>query len=167
MLSGAIVYQGQTQMPKKLSQTELHVMLFLLGKYDTYTNSHLYFPFAPIMEATGYDRAVVRRACRSLRRKGYAEYLRGLWSYDDGPAGAGYGATDAARALAADIEYTIGLDDPLARWDDNGGAAGQVHDVGVAGTEVPQQVLHEEPPTPAQKARLYRPWWRWFFGRWF
>lgn len=48
-----------------------------------------YASFAWIMSRTGLDRATVRRACRSLARKGRAEYGKGLWN-DDGPAGAGY-----------------------------------------------------------------------------
>lgn len=41
------------------------------------------------------DRAIIRRACRSLARKGLAEFHRGLWSDDGEPAGSGYGATKA------------------------------------------------------------------------
>lgn len=57
------------------------------------------FPFAPIMSRTKLDRATVRRACRSLARKGLAEYARGLWTMDGEPAGAGYGATIAGREM--------------------------------------------------------------------
>lgn len=38
----------------------------------------------------GTARAGVRRACRSLARKGLAEYHKGLWTEDGEPAGAGY-----------------------------------------------------------------------------
>lgn len=57
-----------------------------------------YFPFNSLMGLTKLDRKIVRRACRSLARKGLAKYLRGLWN-DDGPAGAGYGATREGAAL--------------------------------------------------------------------
>lgn len=59
-----------------------------------------YSSFAPIMRETGLDRATVRRACRSLTRKGYAEYCRALWTEDGEPAGAGYAATKAGASLA-------------------------------------------------------------------
>ena len=57
-----------------------------------------YLPFAPIMARTGLDRRVVRLACRSLARKGYAGYSRGLCN-DDGLVGAGYGITKRGDAL--------------------------------------------------------------------
>jgi hypothetical protein len=55
------------------------------------------FPFAPIMRDTGLDRATVRRACRLLKRKGMAEFHRGLWTEDGNLAGAGYSASPAGR----------------------------------------------------------------------
>lgn len=57
-----------------------------------------YFSFAGIINGTGLDRKQVRRACRYLARKGFAEFCRGLWN-DEGPAGSGYGATKAGREL--------------------------------------------------------------------
>ena len=57
-------------------------------------------PFAPIQWQTELDRATVRRCCRSLRRKGLAEYYRGLWSDEGIPAGAGYCITyDGLKAV--------------------------------------------------------------------
>lgn len=54
------------------------------------------FPFAPIMRETGLDRKTVRLACRSLKRKGLAEFNTGLWHEDgEGPAGSGYRALRA------------------------------------------------------------------------
>ena len=50
-------------------------------------------PFKPISNRTGLDVKVVRRACRSLTRKGLAAYERGLWTEDGQPAGSGYRAT--------------------------------------------------------------------------
>ena len=61
--------------------------------------------FAPIMQETGLDRRTVRRYCRSLKRKGLAEFYKGLWSYDDRPAGAGYCITyEGMRKLAEQAE---------------------------------------------------------------
>lgn len=54
-------------------------------------------PFAPIMQVTGFDRKTVRRACRSLKRKGLAEFHVALWDDHGEPAGAGYCATRKAR----------------------------------------------------------------------
>jgi hypothetical protein len=53
-----------------------------------------------IDEAKGLDLKSVRRACRSLARKGLAKYERSLWS-DDGPAGAGYRATEEGATLVS------------------------------------------------------------------
>lgn len=55
-------------------------------------------PFAPVERATGFDRKTVRRHVRALARKGFAEYHRGLWNEDGGPAGAGYQITKAGQA---------------------------------------------------------------------
>lgn len=37
---------------------------------------------------------IVRAVCRSLTDRGYCFYMRGLWSEDGMPCGAGYGITD-------------------------------------------------------------------------
>ena len=57
-------------------------------------------PFAPIMEETGLDRATVRRNVRALKRKGLAEFYKGLVCEDDGTlAGAGYCITQEGFSL--------------------------------------------------------------------
>ena len=58
--------------------------------------------FWAIAQRTKMDKRKVRLACRSLARKGLAEYLGGL-VFDGGPkdgmlAGSGYGITQAGRA---------------------------------------------------------------------
>lgn len=50
------------------------------------------------------DRRTIRRACRSLARKGLARYARGLWKDDGSPAGSGYCATREGVALRQQIE---------------------------------------------------------------
>lgn len=56
-------------------------------------------PFALIMHATNLPRDVVRRAVRSLKRKGCAEFHSALVADDGAFAGAGYCiTTDALRA---------------------------------------------------------------------
>ena len=49
--------------------------------------------FAFLMEETGLDRKAVRRSCRSLKRKGLAQFASGLWNEDGEPRGSGYAAT--------------------------------------------------------------------------
>lgn len=58
-----------------------------------------YRGFAPLMAATGLDRNVVRRCCRSLARKGYAEFARGLWDEGGEPAGSGYRASATGQQI--------------------------------------------------------------------
>lgn len=58
-----------------------------------------YYPFAPIIKHTGLDRRHVRLACRSLSRKGLAEYAKALTNDDGDFCGAGYCATDNGRQL--------------------------------------------------------------------
>lgn len=49
--------------------------------------------FRAIGQRVRLKRPEIRRACRSLARKGLAEFHRGLWSEDGEPRGSGYGAT--------------------------------------------------------------------------
>jgi hypothetical protein len=81
----------------KLNSNERAVLRVLAGVPDGY-----YKPFAPIARTAGIERNVVRRACRSLKRKGLTEFLAGLWTEDGEPAGAGYAATPAGRELIGD-----------------------------------------------------------------
>lgn len=74
----------------KLTPNERKVLAFLA---DNYSLDMGVYPFAPIMRETGLDRAAVRRACRSLRRKGLTEFHSGCWNYDGEPVGSGYCAT--------------------------------------------------------------------------
>jgi len=55
--------------------------------------------FSPIGLATDLSRKEVRRACRSLKRKGFAEFSNGLFNEDGGMAGSGYAATRAGLAI--------------------------------------------------------------------
>lgn len=82
--------------PFKLNENEKKVLAFLVAHCDYGQASS----FAPIMECWQLSRPDVRRACRSLRRKGLAEYWRGLWTEYGDPAGAGYGATAKGREVA-------------------------------------------------------------------
>jgi hypothetical protein len=54
---------------------------------------------ASITEMTGIPRELCRAVIRGMIDKGLAQYLRGLWSEDGMPAGAGYCITDKGREL--------------------------------------------------------------------
>ena len=56
--------------------------------------------FAGIAHYIKLNRKEIRRACRSLKRKGLAEFHRGCWTEDGEPAGSGYGASPAGREAA-------------------------------------------------------------------
>ena len=55
------------------------------------------YAFREIMSRVRLTRPVVRRACRSLARKGLAECHHGLFTEDGEMAGSGYCATDEGR----------------------------------------------------------------------
>jgi hypothetical protein len=60
-----------------------------------------YYRFSSISAETRLNRKQVRRACRALKRKGFAEYGRGLWTEDGEPAGSGYRATKSGADQVA------------------------------------------------------------------
>jgi DNA-binding MarR family transcriptional regulator len=74
----------------RLNESEQKVLRYLV---EHFSGVGWCLPFSPIVRDTGLDRKAVRRACRSLARKGLAQYERGLWD-DERPAGAGYCATE-------------------------------------------------------------------------
>lgn len=80
-------------MTTRLNENERKVLNYLVGDG---CDGH-YYPFAPIIEHTQLDRQTVRRACRSLRRKGLTDFCFGLWTEDGETAGSGYGATEDGR----------------------------------------------------------------------
>lgn len=59
------------------------------------------YGFASLSSQTKLEVKDVRRACRSLAKKGLAQYERTLWNEDSGPAGAGYRATEIGAAFVA------------------------------------------------------------------
>lgn len=79
----------------KLSCAEKKVLAVLVDEYGDFGH----FPFRPLMKRTGLTRAIVRRACRSLKRKGLAAFSNALWSGDGEPCGAGYGATPRGKNM--------------------------------------------------------------------
>jgi hypothetical protein len=79
----------------RLSENEERVLAALASPGIGYCMN-----FAAIGDLAKLDRRNVRRACRSLRRKGLAEFQIGLWTEDGGPAGSGYSANKAGRDRA-------------------------------------------------------------------
>ena len=72
----------------KLNDNERNVLRAL---YELSAVDGLYcVSFAPLIRATKLDRKAVRRACRSLKRKGLAEFHSPLFNDDGEVAGAGY-----------------------------------------------------------------------------
>jgi hypothetical protein len=89
----------------KLNEDEKKVLGVLASAaYDDDYGGLFYSHFDGLTERTGIDRKAVRLACRSLARKGLAEYGKGLWTPDGEPAGAGYRATQAGADLMLEIE---------------------------------------------------------------
>jgi len=85
-----------------LNPNEAKVLVELVDAYSSY-DGFCFRGFDGISRETGLDRKIVRRACRSLARKGLAEYGRGLWTEDGEPAGSGYAATKAGAERAKDL----------------------------------------------------------------
>ena len=80
----------------RLTEAELKVLMLLSEQHEDYGC----LDFKTIGSDTGLDDLKqVRRVCRSLKRKGLAEFHQGLWSDDGEPRGSGYCASRAARAL--------------------------------------------------------------------
>jgi hypothetical protein len=73
----------------KINENEQKVLEHLASEYE---EGRAYY-FSAIEGATKLNRKVVRRACRSLARKGLTEFVRGLFDGDGMIAGSGYSAT--------------------------------------------------------------------------
>jgi DNA-binding MarR family transcriptional regulator len=82
----------------KLNENEVKVLGQLVEYYE-HNEDFAYVSFAPLIRDLKLDRAAVRRACRSLKRKGLATFLTGLITEDGEFAGAGYSATEEGAKL--------------------------------------------------------------------
>lgn len=58
--------------------------------------------FSHIEDETGFTRKRARFICRSLARKGLAQYSNGLFADDGSVCGSGYAATAAGRTACVD-----------------------------------------------------------------
>lgn len=74
----------------KINSNEEKGLAYLEEYYDSEMNCHY---FQMIADCTLLDRKQVRRAARSLARKGLTEYVRGLFDEDGQIAGSGYCCT--------------------------------------------------------------------------
>lgn len=81
-----------------MSPNEMKALQVLAEVYDSYGDGFGYLGFKGIAARSGLDPKLVRRTVRSLARKGFAEYGRGLWNDDGEMAGSGYCCTKAGYA---------------------------------------------------------------------
>jgi hypothetical protein len=79
-----------------LNENENKVLAFLA---DQFSCDAVYWGFDGIAQHIKLDRKQIRRACRSLKKKGLAEYMCGLFNDDGEVAGSGYGATKTGAEL--------------------------------------------------------------------
>lgn len=84
-------------MSVKINENERKVLEQLAEGYSPDEWSAYYF--RGIVAATKMELKEVRRACRSLAKKGLAQYERGLFNQDGEAAGSGYRATEEGAAL--------------------------------------------------------------------
>ena len=93
---------------ERLTPNDAKVLRALDDCYDDYAGGG-FSGFAGIVSRTGLNRRQVRLSCRRLKRKGLAQYARGLWNDDGQVAGAGYGLTEVAhKTLRARLELSKG-----------------------------------------------------------
>lgn len=78
----------ETAIKKAINDKERKVLAYLAEEYEECA-----YYFRSIVKHTALELKDVRRACRSLSKKGYAEYRRGLFDDDGMVAGSGYQAT--------------------------------------------------------------------------
>jgi hypothetical protein len=80
----------------KINDNERKVLVILV---DDWSSDFPCYRFSFIARETKLEIPQVRRACRSLARKGLTQYVRGLFTEDGEVAGSGYCATEKGAAL--------------------------------------------------------------------
>lgn len=81
-----------------LSTVEVDVLVALNDKTEP---DEFYVGFGPLQQSLEITRNELRRACRSLARKGLAGYCKGLMTEEGEMAGAGYAVTREGRETLA------------------------------------------------------------------
>lgn len=85
-----------------VSERELKVLVALDADYSGEFYCWLALYFRTIAERSGIEPHLVRRVVRSLARKGFAQYERGLFTEDGVTAGSGYRCTQAGHDFLLD-----------------------------------------------------------------
>lgn len=75
----------------KINEKEKKVLKVLVEVFDSEANCLFFWYLA---KRTKLQKLEVRRACRSLKKKGFVNYIRGLFDDDGMVAGSGYCATE-------------------------------------------------------------------------
>lgn len=83
---------------KNLNDNERKVLRALARGYNEYED-FIYSGFQSLARRTRLARKEVRRAARSLKRKGLAQFQSGLWTEDGELAGSGYACTSAGYEM--------------------------------------------------------------------
>lgn len=86
----------------KINDKEKKCLTELAPFYNDWEGNCLYF--REIAKRTRLTIKEVRRAVRSLARKGLAQYERGLFDNDGMVAGSGYSCTEAGKKLAEELQ---------------------------------------------------------------
>jgi len=90
---------------KRLAPHQRRVLAALVDDHwdDEFT---YYRPFSTIASWSGLTRPQVSRACKALRRLGFTQYARGLFTEDGEVAGSGYRITRLGHAWWWDNEHS-------------------------------------------------------------
>ena len=83
-----------------INPNERKVLRALYAIYSEY-DGFCFLKFRSLSRRTKLNRAEVRRSARSLKRKGLAEFGRGLWTEDGEVAGSGYACTKLGATVLA------------------------------------------------------------------
>lgn len=86
---------------KPIGEIELRALYAL---YDYDDSDFNFMSFKAIGNKGKIDKKNVRRAVRSLQRKGFAKFAIGLWSSDGEPMGSGYAITKAGEEFLQEKE---------------------------------------------------------------
>lgn len=93
-----IMHMELTFMENKIKINENERKVLSVLTREGWSEGQAYY-FRGLVDATNLGLKEVRRACRSLNKKGLAEYVRGLFDDDGKVAGSGYACTQKGCAL--------------------------------------------------------------------